>query len=143
MPEIRFGRIFALTSRAFHNLAGQVFPQLGLHRGQVAVLLELSDLDGCTQSELVEQLEITPATLTNLLNRMEEAGFITRLRDPDDLRISRVYLSEMGNAIMEQAVGLAKQIDSKALAGLSSEEQETLHELLERVHTNLTTPSNP
>lgn len=143
MPESRFGRIFSLTSRAFYNLAGQTFPQLGLHRGQVAVLLELGHLEGCTQSELVDRLEIAPATLTNLLNRMEEAGFITRFRDPNDMRISRVYLSELGSSIMAQAVKLAQQNDSRALAGLSPEEQQTLYALLDRVHTNLTTPVTP
>lgn len=131
------GYLLARTSRAHHNLASRTFPQLGLHRGQVPVLLELTETDGITQSELVERLEVTPATLTNLLNRMEESGFILRQRDPADTRVSRVYLSEKGLSTAEQFSQLAETVDGITFAGFSPEELETLTGFLERVHANL------
>lgn len=133
----KLGRLLALVSRAHYNLASRTFPQLGLQRGQVSVLLELVEEDGITQSDLADSLEVTPATLTNLLNRMEDAGFIVRRRDQTDTRISRVYLSEKGKSVLSQASRLVDEVDSKAFAGFSAEESEKLNYFLQRIHDNL------
>ncbi len=100
--------------------------------------MELIEEDGITQSDLANRLEVTQATLTNLLNRMEEAGFIIRRRDPRDTRKSRVFLSEKGKSISEQTLRLAEELDSEAFAGFSAEEFEKMKEYFERIHANLT-----
>ncbi len=90
LPEKKLGPLLFLVSRAHNNQASQVFEQLGLHRGQPPVLFEIGRQDGITQSELAEKMEVTPATITNMLRRMQTSGFIVRARDPADTRVSRV-----------------------------------------------------
>jgi MarR family transcriptional regulator, organic hydroperoxide resistance regulator len=126
-----------LVSRAHHNLASQVFEQLGLHRGQPPVLFELGNQDGMTQSELAKKMEVTPATMTNMLHRMEQAGFITRSRDQGDIRVSRVFLTENGKTILNQAREAADKMDQSAFANFSTEEQNQVGDFLERIHRNL------
>jgi len=130
-------RLF-LVSRAHHNQAFRVFGEIGLFRGQPQVLFKLGEFEGLTQTELAEKLELTPATLTNLLTRMEHAGLIERRSDATDSRCSRIFLTEAGRIKLSQAVEQTQKMDEVAFAGFSPSEQEQLNQYLERVHHNLT-----
>lgn len=130
-------RLF-LVSRAHHNQAFRVFGEIGLFRGQPQVLFKLGEFEGLTQTELAEKLELTPATLTNLLTRMEHAGLIERRADATDSRCSRIFLTEAGRIKLSQAVEQTQKMDEAAFAGFSPSEQEQLNQYLERVHHNLT-----
>jgi MarR family transcriptional regulator, organic hydroperoxide resistance regulator len=132
------GPLLFLVSKAHHHLASRVFEQMGLNRGQPPVLFELGFHDGNSQAELADVLEVTPATMTNMLRRMEGSGLIIRLRDASDSRISRVYLTDAGRIALDKATHLADQMDEITFAGLTTAELATLTDLLGRVHTNLT-----
>lgn len=130
-------RLF-LVSRAHHNQAFREFGLIGLFRGQPPVLFELGKHEGRTQSELAEQLELTPATLTNLLTRMEHAGLIERRTDSADCRCSRIYLTEAGRVKLSQAIQQIEKMDEEAFRGFSHDELNQLNQYLERIHQNLT-----
>lgn len=137
-PAEKFGHLLFLVSRAHHNLASKVFGEIGLNRGQPPVLFEIGKSDGIVQSDLASKLEMTQATLTNLLQRMERAGFISRVRDQADTRLSRVYLTETGKDVLVQAKILTERMDQTVLKGFSLEEQGLLNNMLNRIHFNLT-----
>jgi len=110
---------------------------LGLRAGQEMVLLQLLADDGITQSQLVERLCVEPPTVTKMIRRMEEQGFVERSADTSDARVMRVFLTERGRtaqAAMEQC-WLA--VEDRATRGLSAEERATLRYLLLRVRHNL------
>ena len=130
-------RLF-LVSRAHHNQASRMFGEIGLHRGQPQVLFKLRDQEGLTQSDLADKLELTPATLTNLLTRMEHAGLIERRADKLDSRFSRIFITDDGRVKLEQAIEQTEKMDETAFAGFTSDEQERLNHYLERIHQNLT-----
>ena len=50
-------------------------------------------------SDLSNQLNITPAAITHILNPLEEAGFITRQKDPNDRRFVMIRLTDKGNKV--------------------------------------------
>lgn len=127
-----------LVSRAHHNLANQLFEQIGLHRGQPSVLFELDRHDGVTQSELARRIEVTPATLTNLLNRLEAHLYIRRVRDPLDARVFRVYLTDAGREKTVQARAITEQMETLAFKDFNDVELEALSESLQRLRRNLT-----
>jgi len=129
--------LLSMVGRAHQHLASQVFEQAGLYRGQPPVLFELGEHAGILQTDLAEILEVTAATMTKLLQRMEAAGLIRRERDATDGRISRVYLTEAGRAARARATLLASKMNDEVLAGLSEAELATLTNLLDRIHTNL------
>ncbi|HCS40890.1 MAG TPA: MarR family transcriptional regulator [Anaerolineaceae bacterium] len=130
-------RLF-LVSRAHHNQASRMFGEIGLFRGQPQVLFNLGDREGVTQTELAEKLELTPATLTNLLTRMEHSGLIERRTDALDSRCSRIFLTDAGRIKLAQAVEQTQKMDAAAFAGFNVEELTLLHQYLERIHQNLT-----
>jgi DNA-binding MarR family transcriptional regulator len=69
---------------------------------------------------------------------METAGFITRLRDDQDKRISRVALTPSGREKLFQSLQLIEEMDQNVFGGFSEQEQAEVSNYLARIHTNLT-----
>jgi MarR family transcriptional regulator, organic hydroperoxide resistance regulator len=136
--ESKIGYLLFLVSRAHYNQAFRVFGEIGLFRGQPPILFELGRCEGSTQSELAQKLELTPATLTNILTRMENSGLIERRSDPVDCRCSRIFLTESGRVKLSQAADQTQKMDETAFMGFKIEEQDQLKQYLERIHQNLT-----
>ena len=67
-----------------------------------------------TPSELSDQLKITPAGVTHLINPLEETGYIERLQDPNDRRVVFIRLTEEGKQLAELLIAQAHE----RLAGL-------------------------
>ena len=68
---------------------------------------------------------------------METAGWIERRPDPEDRRISRVYLTEEGRALQAAVSSLWHDLEAQTFAGLSSEQKASLWHALRRVRENL------
>ena len=76
---------------------------LGLTYTQYIVLLVLWERDGCTVGELCERLMLDNGTLSPLLKKMQQAGYIERTRSLTDDRVVVVTLTEAGRALQAQA----------------------------------------
>ena len=96
---------FALysASRAFTRAYAPLLEPLGLTYPQYIVMLVLWEKDDLSVSELGERLALDSGTLTPLLKRLEESGFIERRRDADDERVVRVRLTRAGQKLEERA----------------------------------------
>src|SRR5258708_36479560 len=70
-----------------------------LHVGQEMLLKYLWKQDGISQKEIGEFMGIQSATVTRMVIRMERAGFVERRTEPDDQRVSRVYLTDAGRSL--------------------------------------------
>lgn len=131
------GFLFGRVCRYHYNRARQLLDKVGLHRGQPPVLFALSRQDGLTHSELATILEVTPATITNMVKRIEAAGFVVRRRDDADERVSRVYLTASGREIQAEIEGIVQEMEGTVFAGMSAEEQDMLRRLLTQMVANL------
>jgi len=69
---------------------------LGLTYPQYLVLSALWESDGQTMGAIAERLSLEPSTITPLVKRLEQAGFLTRHRNPDDERQVQVRLTPKG-----------------------------------------------
>jgi len=123
--------------RAHHNRAREEFESIGLGRGQIPVIMNLFAEDGQTNSQLAKKMDVTPATMTNLVKRMEAAGFVYRQRGVKDERVSRVHLTEKGRDIVSQIREKADEMDTVMFAGFSNEERVELRSYMERILNNL------
>jgi len=120
-----------------HGWIRMQFRALGLYRGQPAVLEALAEEDGRTHSELAAWMHVAPATVTKMIQRMEKVGYVERRDDPEDLRISRVYLTEKGHRVHAQLKEVFETVDAGTFAELTPEERLQLKRLLTRVRANL------
>lgn len=76
---------------------------MGLTYPQYLVMLLLWEKDGRSVNELGQPLRLDSGTLTPLLKRMEKAGFVTRTRDDNDERVTRIVLTDHGKALQKTA----------------------------------------
>ena len=129
--------LLAQVSQAYRGLTDTFMDQIGMHRAQASLLCALFAQDGMTQSEIAQQLAVQGATVTNMLQRMEEAALVTRQRDPDDNRLVRVYLTDAGKnkerALMEQFL----KVEATIFEGLSQAERASLRQMLHRLRKNM------
>ncbi len=132
-----FGFLLSHVALAHRNMVGQKMRVLGLHRGQPPVLFTLEEHEGMSNSEMAEFLNVTPATLTNKIKRMEKAGLVIRKRDPDDERISRIYMTEKGRGHINQVKVSIGEIENVLLKGFSEAEIEDMREKLRRILRNI------
>ena len=82
-------------------------------------------------------MEIQSATVTRMVIRMERSGFVERRTDPDDQRVSRVYLTERGRSLQHVVEQGWMAIEQQILADFSLEERLLLRRYLEQIYRNL------
>lgn len=97
---------------------------------------------GATQSDLVQHSGRDKAQIARLIKNLRDLGLLDAEVDTKDRRITRLSLSEDGVAIQAGLKQAARQLTTKAVAGLSSGEQQQLRELLKKVQANLDTRTN-
>jgi DNA-binding MarR family transcriptional regulator len=130
-------RLFAEICRLKHGRVHTLYEALGLYRGQPRMLRVLWDQEGLTHTELSRQLQVQPATITKMLQRMEKAGFVVRRHDPDDQRVSRVYLTQAGRAVRDDVQQVWRRLEEEAFAGFTEEESVLLRQFFLRIRANL------
>ena len=127
----------AQLAKAHRQRAEELLSRVGLHTGQEFILMRLWSEDGCAQTELVSDLCVQPATITKSIDRLESAGFLERRPDPQDRRISRVYLTDEGRALQKKVEALWHELEATTFGSLSAAEQDTLRRLLSEARKNL------
>jgi DNA-binding MarR family transcriptional regulator len=145
-PEIgvdELGYLLVQVSKLHRVQAHAALEKLGVYRGQNFVLTTLSEQEGLAQSELADRLLVRPPTISNSLDRMEAAGWIERRPDPGDRRVSRVYLTEAGRALRDSVSSLWHDLETQTFAGLTSEQRDSLWQMLHQIRDNLWQRSRP
>ncbi len=134
--------LLAQVCQAYRALSDEFMDRIAMHRAQAGLLCRLFVHDGMTQSEIGEQLAVQGATITNIVQRMEEAGLVTRRRDLDDNRLVRVYLTDAGRqqerAITEQFL----KLEGAVFEGMSDSDRLALRRLLNQMLHNMSVKSN-
>jgi DNA-binding MarR family transcriptional regulator len=110
---------------------------MGLYLGQELILLALQQENGMTQSQLAARHCVDLSTITKVVQRMERAELVLRRADPDDARISRVYLTEKGRNLCEPCWQVWIDLEQQLTQGLSEAERVLLHRLLSVIASNM------
>lgn len=131
--EMRFGRLI----RMYYSRNQSQLAEVGLYRGQPPILMLLYKNDGMSQKEMARALNLSPATMTVTLKRMEKAGLVLREMDEHDQRILRVHLSEKGREMCETGESRIGVVTAELLEGFTLEEQQQLNEYLGRIARNM------
>ena len=116
---------------AARNVTGLYTPllkPLGLTYTQYIVFLVLWEKDGVSVTEIGEKLMLDNGTLSPLLKKMEQAGYVERRRCREDDRVVEITLTEKGRALQEEV----KDIPLKAAGciDLPPEKAQQLYALL-------------
>ncbi len=135
--EESVGYWLTLTTQAFHRALGEEVAPHGITYRQSVVLAWLA-LDGeLSQAELATKMMVEPPTLVGILDRMERDGWITRNSCPSDRRKKLIRATTAAEPVWEKIAEGGRRVRSRATAGLTDKELETLKQLLCRVNRNL------
>lgn len=104
--------------------------RLGLSGRDYTALAVISEDSPSSQQELARLMGKAPAMCVGMLDEMEAAGYVERVRDPKDRRRSVVTLTAKGTKILADADALAAEIEAKVIEGLSEGERDRLLALL-------------
>src|SRR2546430_12226097 len=111
--------------------------EFGLRVPEWRALAALYARHKCTMSDLAELATIDRTTLTRTIDRMEEAGWLTRLEDADDMRVTRLALTAAGRKMFERIWPTVQRLNDLAIAGLPRSDIQVLQKILGRMRANL------
>lgn len=109
----------------------------GLSPGQPKVLEYLSRNDGSVQKEIAAGCQIEPATVTNLLPRMEAAGLIERRMENGNRRSLYVYLTDKGREQAARIDAAFEKLEAEAFEGITEAERQQFMAIFCRVGQNI------
>lgn len=126
---------FALyaASRALTDVYRPLLDAVGLTYPQYLVLLVLWERDGAAPavSEIGAELRLDSGTLSPLLKRLEEAGFVRRRRSTRDERRVEVELTDAGRALRDRLADVPARV--AVSTGLTEADLVALRDTLTRV----------
>src|SRR3954447_23510516 len=111
--------------------------RFGITRAQWAVLAKVERAEGLKQTELAEQMEMQPITLTRLIDRLCDNGWIERRSDETDRRVNRLYLRKAARPLLGKLSGLRSELTATALEGISPSDAHRLLAQLETIKENV------
>jgi DNA-binding MarR family transcriptional regulator len=82
---------------------------------------------------LSEHIDLSSGAMTNRLDRMEKAGLIRRLPDPDDRRSLQIELTDRGWKLWQDTVEVQAEKEALVASALGVEEKRELNDLLRRL----------
>lgn len=134
-PMAIVGRVSRL-SRHFERSISLSLGSLQLHPWEFDVLATLYRADPphrLTPTELFRSMMVTSGTMTHRIDRLENASFVVRHRDPRDRRGVLVQLTDAGRELVEKAVATHVDNERRLLAPLTRREQHQLADLLRKL----------
>src|SRR5216110_1973115 len=103
--DMNFLFTLAELQRLVRAYADKEAARFGITRAQWAVLAKVERTEGLKQSELAEQMEMQPITLTRLIDKLCDNVWIERRGDDNDRRVNRLYLRSAARIVPGKRAG--------------------------------------
>jgi DNA-binding MarR family transcriptional regulator len=108
-----------------HGITGTQFNVLRILRG--------AGEGGLCRNELRDRMLTRMPDMTRLLDRMEEAGLVTRARERDDRRMVLTRITERGRELLQELDRPVSELHREQLAGLTDPQLRSLIDLLTKL----------
>jgi DNA-binding MarR family transcriptional regulator len=120
----------AKVTTSFRNSLERHMSSIGLHGGQIFLLLELWKEDGLRQIDLAKRLSLAAPTVNKMLKGLIEINLITRSREDSDGRSTRIFLTDLGYRMRADVEEQWLELEQNSLAAITETERLVLFELL-------------
>ncbi len=137
MEQVHPMKLMIFVNQLHRRLMERCLEGTGLHRAQHRMLMFLADHEIEAQSDLAKGLQVSTATVTVSLKKLERDGYIRKTSKKSDSRVNFVELTEEGRHIVEKSRLLIESMDEKTLEGFCEEEVKELRIFLKRIYDNL------
>ncbi len=140
--DTSLSRLLSRISIAHRTASEKALSTAGLHAGQANLLFCLWEKDGKSQAELTRELCVAPPTVNVLVSKLEKQGLVISRECPDDGRLKRIHLTEVGKRKRIEAESVVIRLEDRTLHGLSDIERNTAFLILEKIYANLVESEN-
>lgn len=125
------------TASLLSDDAAQLFKPFGITTAQYNVLriLKGSESEGLCRNEVRDRMLTRMPDMTRLLDRMEEAGLVERVRDSDDRRHVATHITAAGKKILRDLEPVVADRQKKLLGHMTDKELKTLTDLLTKARS--------
>ena len=123
--------------RGHRKLIEKEIIDLGIHPSQHHILMYLAKNGEATQCSIAHAMEVSAATVAVSLKKLEKGGYIEKKCNPEDNRVNYISLTEKGEEVVRRSQCLFEQTDEALFQGLSEEEKEKFHWMMERIIKNM------
>lgn len=130
-------RLLAAQNLLLAELRRGLGPDLSLARFDL--LMQLLREDGQTLATLSRKMLVTAGNLTGLVDRAERDGVVERRPDPNDRRLTRVFLTPAGDKLARKAQERHSALAEELVGPLDRRDREALRHLLGRLRESLET----
>ena len=120
------------AARRIRTSADAALRESGLSLSSYRLMRALEDSDQ-SMREVSEALQVSPRTVTDMIDSLEARGLVVRQAHPVDRRVTLLHLTDDGRRQLATARALADRSHSSAISSLSEQDQRTLRRLLDRV----------
>ena len=128
----------AKVTTAFRNSLERHMGAIGLHGGQIFMLLELWKEDGLRQIDLASRLSLSAPTINKMLKGLMEVNLVTRQRTDVDARSTRIFLTDTGRDMRGEVEEQWLELEEYCLSGLTETERLVLFDLLGKLRSTYT-----
>ena len=120
----------------------RMLKSIGITSSQCAVLDYLfhSSKEEITQRDIERHLSLKNPTVTGLLKRLDEKGFILSVPSTTDKRCKNIYLTEKAYDIQKKMEASRQKSDRQRTMGMTQQEVQALKKALEKVLYNISEP---
>ena len=124
------------TAHALRKAFDRLAVGMGVTRAQWKVLFKLTRTPGLRQVELADMLDLEPITLCRIVDRLEEAGLVERVRDPEDRRAWRLHVTAQGQPLVEKLRGVGARLVAQAFGNIDPKDIEIARRVLAQAREN-------
>ena len=128
--------IFAMA-RVHRAIAASRLAAMGLFPGQELLLVQLGSSDGLPQKALARALRVSHVTVAKMITRMERAGLVERRSSEADRRLSLVFLTDAGRALLEQVLETWAELERMTTRDLGDADREAFLRAAARIRPAL------
>ena len=101
--------------------------------GQIRVLTVLAGAEPMAQRDLIERLGIAPASLSELLTKLEERGLVARKRSKDDRRVIMLSLTAAGRRQADDLLEAERRAADEVFGPLTAADRKDLDRILAKI----------
>lgn len=135
--DLRLGYLIHDVSRLRRMMFDRALAPLGITRSQWWVLAFISRKDGLPQTQLAQELDVGKVALGALIDRLEAAGFVTRVPDPVDRRVKRVFLTKQSSRFIAKLRVETDAFNATIIEGINRQDLEKTSNTLFAMKRNL------
>lgn len=133
-----FHMIVFKTYHAQRNTIRLHMSDYGLSPGQPKVLRYVAEHEDCKLKDIALACDVEPATVSKLLNALEDTGMLTRVVDKGNKRALQLRITDKGSTALSFWNTHCQEVEEQSLAGFDDVERQQFESYLCRMYQNLT-----